>query len=82
MYVHIGKNFILNNNDIIGIFDIDTLKKTNSYENIVNNLCEKLIDISAENPKSLIIVRKNNKDIGYISNIISSTIGNRVSNFN
>ena len=81
MYVHIGKNFILNNNDIIGIFDIDTLKKTNSYENIVNNLCEKLIDISAENPKSLIIVRKNNKDIGYISNIISSTIGNRVSNF-
>ena len=77
MYVHIGKNFILNNNDIIGIFDIDTLKKTNSYENIVNNLCEKLIDISAENPKSLIIVRKNNKDIGYISNIISSTIGNR-----
>ncbi|MBQ9298156.1 MAG: DUF370 domain-containing protein [Clostridia bacterium] len=80
MYVHIGKNIIINTNDIIGIFDINKLKKTDSYDNIVDNLCDNLVDISANNPKSLILIRKNDKDVGYISNIISSTISNRVNN--
>ena len=80
MYVHIGKNIIINTNDIIGIFDINKLKKTDSYDNIIDNLCDNLVDISANNPKSLIFIRKNNKDVGYISNIISSTISNRVNN--
>ena len=80
MYVHIGKNIIINTNDIIGIFDINKLNKTDSYDNIVDNLCDNLVDISANNPKSLILIRKNDKDVGYISNIISSTISNRVNN--
>lgn len=78
MYLHIGKDYILNNNDIIGIFDINTLKKSNSYDYILENLSEKVIDISGGKPKSLILVSKNNKNIGYISNILSSTIGNRI----
>lgn len=78
MYLHIGKDYILNNNDIIGIFDINTLKKSNSYDYILENLSEKVIDISGGKPKSLILVCKNNKNIGYISNILSSTIGNRI----
>lgn len=78
MYLHIGKDYILNNNDIIGIFNINTLKKSNSYDYILENLSEKVIDISGEKPKSLILVSKNNKNIAYISNILSSTIGNRI----
>lgn len=78
MYLHIGKDYILNNNDIIGIFNINTLKKSNSYDYILENLSEKVIDISGGKPKSLILVSKNNKNIGYISNILSSTIGNRI----
>lgn len=78
MYLHIGKDYILNNNDIIGIFDINTLKKSNSYDYVLENLSEKVIDISGGKPKSLILVSKNNKNIGYISNILSSTIGNRI----
>lgn len=78
MYLHIGKDYILNNNDIIGIFNINTLKKSNSYDYILENLSEKVIDISGGKPKSLILVSKNSKNIAYISNILSSTIGNRI----
>ena len=78
MYLHIGKDYILNNNDIIGIFNINTLKKSNSYDYILENLSENVIDISGGKPKSLILVSKNNKNIAYISNILSSTIGNRI----
>lgn len=78
MYLHIGKDYILNNNDIIGIFDINTLKKSNSYDYILENLSGKITDISGGKPKSLILINKNNKTNGYISNILSSTIGNRV----
>lgn len=77
MYVHIGKDIILNNKDIIGIFDIDTLKKSNSYDYILNNLLDSIVDISNGKPKSLILV-DNKKNIGYISNILSSTIGKRI----
>ena len=80
MYIHIGKNYILNNNDVIGIFDIETLKKTNSYDYILENLSEKVTDISGGKPKSLILTNKDNKNIGYISNILSSTIGKRINN--
>lgn len=80
MYIHIGKNYILNNNDIIGIFDIKTLKKTNSYDYILENLSEKINDISGGKPKSLILTNKDKKNVGYISNILSSTIGNRINN--
>lgn len=80
MYIHIGKNYILNNNDIIGIFNIKTLKKTNSYDYILENLSEKINDISGGKPKSLILTNKDKKNVVYISNILSSTIGNRINN--
>ena len=80
MYLHIGKECILNNNELIGIFNIDALKEANSYDYILENITESVIDISAGNPKSLILVCKENKCIAYISNILSSTIGKRINN--
>ena len=78
MYLHIGKEGILDNNELIGIFNIDTL---NNYKYILNNMVETVVDISAGKPKSLILVYKNNKYIAYISNILSTTISNRVNKF-
>lgn len=80
MYLHIGKECILNNNELIGIFNIEALEKMNSYDYILENMAEKVIDISSGKPKSLILVCKNNKNIAYISNILSSTIGKRINN--
>ena len=50
-------------------------------ENILQNLkiSDNIIDVSDKNKKSLIILEKNNKIIGYITNISSSTIAKRAS---
>ena len=80
MYLHIGKECILNNKELIGIFNIEVLKKSNSYDELLENIAEYVIDISCGNPKSLILVCKNNMNVAYISNILSSTIGKRINN--
>ena len=58
MYVHIGKDVVINSDNIISILDIESLEK---------------------NKKSLIILEKNNKIMGYITNISSSTLAKRAS---
>ena len=79
MYVHIGKDIVVNSEDIIAIFNIETLEKKNSLENICKNLniSDSIIDISENNKKSLIIININNQTKGYISNISSITLGKR-----
>ncbi len=83
MYVHIGKDVIIKSENIVAIFDILSLEKKNSLENICKNLkiSDKIIDVSENNQKSLILVNKNNKTKGYISNISSTTLGKRTSKY-
>ena len=79
MYVHIGKDVVINSDNIISILDIESLEKNKKLENILQNLkiSDNIIDVSDKNKKSLIILEKNNKIIGYITNISSSTIAKR-----
>lgn len=83
MYVHIGKDVIINSENIIAILDIETLEEKNSLENICQNLkiSDNIIDVSDGNKKSLIIIKKNNQIQGYISNISSITLGKRTSKY-
>ena len=79
MYVHIGKDVIINTNDIIAILDIESIEKKKNLEEILQNLkiSDKIIDVSDENKKSLIILEKNKKVKENITNISSTTIGKR-----
>ena len=80
MYVHIGKDQIINSDNIITILDIKSLEKKKSLENICKELkiSDNIIDVSEGNKKSLIITQdKNKKNKGYISNISSITLGKR-----
>ena len=83
MYVHIGKDVIINSENIIAIFDIKTLEKKNSLENICKKLKigDNIIDVSEDNKKTFILVNENNKAKGYISNISSVTLGKRTSKY-
>lgn len=76
MYLHIGKNYMINSKNIIGIFDIISLKKTKNYDNLLNGI-KTVEDISDKKEKSLILTIENNKQKAYISNIISTTISKR-----
>lgn len=81
MYVHIGKDIVINSNNIITILDIESLEKKKNLEEVLQNLkiSGNIIDVSEENKKSLIILEKNDKILGYITNISSSTIAKRAS---
>ena len=57
---------------------IEKAKAAKSEEELLalakENNVEKIVDISCGNPKSLVLVRKGDKNVAYISNILSSTI--------
>ena len=73
----------INSEEIIAILDIKSLEKKDSLENVCKNLgiSDKIIDVSENNQKSLIIVNKNNDTNGYISNISTITLGKRTSKY-
>ena len=53
MYIHIGKDVIINSENIIAILDIKSLEKKNCLGNICKNLgiSDNIIDISDNNKK-------------------------------
>lgn len=77
MYLHLGQDKVVNMNEIIGIFDLDTStvsKATRDYlakaekDGIVTNVCTDL-------PKSFIVCKdRRDKVQVYISQISSSTL--------
>lgn len=79
MYVHIGKDIVVNSDNIIAILDIETLEKKKNLKDICQELkiSDKIIDVSEDNQKSLIIIQKEMEYKGYISNISSITLGKR-----
>ena len=83
MYVHIGKDIVINSNNIITILDIESLEKKKNLEEVLQNLkiSDKIIDVSDNNKKSLIITKKKNQNIAYITNISSNTIGKRAEKY-
>lgn len=76
MYLHIGKDYVINENNIIGIFNIETISKSKEYKNFYESIKKDIIDISDENQKTLILVKDKNIK-GYITNISSVTLKNR-----
>ena len=79
MYLHIGNNNIVKQDDLIAIYNIDSIKETKEYKRLIEELKENYSLIKEEGieAKSLIIAKKEEKIIGYISNISSTTIAKR-----
>jgi uncharacterized protein YdbL (DUF1318 family) len=72
VYLHIGKNNILLFKNIIGIFDLETIR--NSEEN--KKLMQKINTI--DDSKTLIITNKNKITTEVISNISLQTLQKRI----
>ena len=68
MYLHIGKDYIINNKDIIGIFNIDFVKNTKEYKSMLEKL---------KSDGNFILTEKDSVVKGYITNIGTTTIGKR-----
>ena len=80
MYIHLGGDYVVRQDEIIDIFDLENTtvsQKTRSFL----SFCEKrkeVINVSYELPKSFILTSKNNKNKVYISQISPSTLSNRL----
>lgn len=79
MYVHIGNDFVVFSGDIIGIFDFDGIMSSNISSEYLKRLERenKLISISDDIPKSVVVAVSNGEDIAYLSPLASKTIQNR-----
>ncbi|CDD17408.1 MAG: DUF370 domain-containing protein [Clostridia bacterium] len=79
MYLHIGKDKLIDDNNIIAILNIETLKEKENIENICKNMnfSDNIIDVSDGNKKSLIIIKEKKQTKGYISNISTITLEKR-----
>lgn len=79
MYLHLGNNIIVNNKDIIGIFDMDNTtisKHTRKYlaERTKSN---EVTNVSLELPKSFVVCNKKGKNTVYVSQLSPKTLLNR-----
>ena len=79
MYVHIGNDVNLQDKDIIAILNIGRGDSEKNLKSVLQYLkiSDKIIDVSEENKKSLIIIQKNNETFGYITNISTTTLAKR-----
>lgn len=81
MYLHLGNNVIVNENDIIGIFDIDNTTVSKHTRNYLSQRTSnsEIVNVSMELPKSFVVCnnKKNGKITVYISQLSSKTLFNR-----
>ena len=78
MYLHIGKEKMINRKDIIFILDYKGLKENKIFNEFFENIKkENIKDISENNPKTIVITKEENAIKAYISNISSDTLANR-----
>lgn len=83
MYLHIGKNTVLDSRDIIGIFDMDSLKDSHEINKIFEDLKKEnnIINVSENIEKSLVLTKIDGIIKGFISNISSTTLAKRAEKF-
>lgn len=78
MFLHIGANVEVRKKDIVAIIDIETGLNTSDefWKNAKDS--QMIINISKDNPKSIILLENNQKTEIYLSPISSATLQKRV----
>ena len=79
MYVHLGVDSLVKDEDIIGIFDLDSTTVSKHTRKFLNEAekQKKVINVSFELPKSFILCGKKKNTLVYISQLSSSTLYKR-----
>ena len=73
MFVHIGNNIILEEKDIIGIYNIESMK------DLIESLkrTDNLVSQANGDARSLIMTKENGKIVGYETNVSTMSIAKR-----
>ena len=73
MFIHLGQDTVVNDKEIVGIFDIENTTISKSTRNFLNfsEKRKEVFNVSYEMPKSFIVCSKGKKDKKvYISQIL------------
>ncbi|WP_058486404.1 extracellular matrix regulator RemB [Defluviitalea phaphyphila] len=85
MFLHIGEDIEIFIKDLVGIFDIKSLKVSNLNNELIkeDNKNNNILNISQSKDKikSIVIVKKKEKNIIYLSPISSTTLKKRIDIF-
>lgn len=80
MYLHLGEDYLINENDIIGIFDLDTSsigKSTRKYLNKAEKE-NRLITVSDTLPRSFVVCSGFYGERTFLSNLSAATLKKRI----
>ena len=80
MYLHIGKDCIINSKDVIGIFNLDYIGNTREYKTLYKRLEEekKISFVSEKQEKTMVLVKDKKEEKAYFTNIGVYTIAKRL----
>ena len=79
MYIHLGNDYIINDKEILGIFDIENTSIGKATKDFLANAEKQgnVIYTSYEMPKSFIVCNKNGVEKVYVSQLSPSTLRKR-----
>ena len=83
MYLHLGNDIVVNDKEIIGVFDIENTSISKHTKEFLSNAQKekRVINVSFEMPKSYIVCKNTDGDeTVYISQISASTLRKRAVN--
>ena len=80
MYIHLGGEYLVSQEDVIGIFDLENTTVSKHTRDFLNKSEKRkeVINVSYELPKSFILTSKKNKNKVYISQISPTTLNKRL----
>lgn len=81
MYLHLGQDTIVNEREIIGVFDMDNSTISRHTREFLSKAQRegRVVNVSMELPKSFIVCRSNGRETVYISQISTATLLRRAS---
>ena len=81
MYLHLGQDTIVNERDIVGVFDMDNSTISRHTRDFLSKAQRegRVVNVSMELPRSFIVYRINGRETVYISQISTATLLRRAS---
>lgn len=76
MFIHLGNETVVKDDEIIGIFDLESTTVSKNTRNFLKKAQteNEVVNVSYELPKSFVVCEKNKEKKVYISQISSTTL--------
>ena len=76
MYLHLGQDTIVNERDIVGVFDLDNSTVSRHTRDFLSKAQKegRVVNVSMELPKSFVVCRDKEGETVYLSQLSSATL--------